>query len=234
MQTGLPGMTYVLATLVLWALSGAIAVVAGFLLAALSLDPRLPTRAGAEAVITLARGVPTSLVVVAAGILTSRLPTAAWLPDVFPGTPPGLQTLAWAVTLAVALGTAGNLAVIFRTAYLALGRHRIEQARTLGLPPLRRVLLLGHEAALMALPPTSARLVHHLHNTAFAALFPVADLFGWVQDRANTTFEVTTYVLIGAGVYVFLSGCIWLGGRALEFRIASAPSKSRGVQRAAA
>jgi ABC-type amino acid transport system permease subunit len=234
MQTGLPVTTYVLATVVLWAVSGGIAVAAGFVLAALSLDARSFARLGSEGVITLARGVPTSLVVVAAGILTSRLPPAAWLPNVFPGTQDGLQSVAWAVTLAVALGSAGNLAVIFRTAYLALGRYRIEQARTLGLPSLRRLYLLGHEAALIALPPTSARLVHHLHNTAFAALFPVADLFGWVQDRANTTFDVTTYVLTGAGIYVFLSGCIWLGGRALEFRLAIVPSKGPGQDRAAA
>jgi ABC-type amino acid transport system permease subunit len=234
MQTGQPVMTYVLATVVLWAVSGGMAVVAGLVLAALSLDSRGAVRLGGEGVITLARGLPTSLVVVSAGIFASRLSPAAWLPNIFPGTQQGLQSVAWAVTFAVALGSAGNLAIIFRTAYLALGRYRIEQARALGLPPAQRLRLLGHEAAQMALPPTSARLVHPLHNTAFAALFPVADLFGWVQDRANTTFEVTTYVLVGAAIYVVLSGCIWLGGRALEFRLAIVPSTGRGEDRAAA
>lgn len=234
MQTGLPVITYAVATVVLWAVSGGIAVAGGLLLAALSLDPRVATRLASEGVITLARGIPTSLVVVAAGILTSRVPAVTWLPNIFPGTQDGLQLVAWAVVLAVALGSAGNLAVIFRTAYLALGRHRIEQARALGLPPLQRITLVGREAALIALPPTSARLVHHLHNTAFAALFPVADLFGWVQDRASTTFDVTTYVLIGAGIYVLLSGCIWLGGRALEFRLAIGPGTRRRRHRAVA
>lgn len=234
MQTGLPVFTYVLATVVLWAVSGGIAVAAGLALAALSLDPRAAIRTSSEGVITLARGIPTSLVVVAAGVLTIRMPPAAWLPDIFPGTQNGMQSVAWAVTLAVALGTAGNLAVIFRTAYLALGRHRIDQARALGMSHPQRISLLGREAALIALPPTSARLVHHLHNTAFAALFPVADLFGWVQERANTTFDVTTYVLVGAAIYVSLSGCIWLGGRALELRLAVVPRTRRAGGRAAA
>jgi ABC-type amino acid transport system permease subunit len=226
--------TFVLATVVLWALSGGIAVAAGLVLAAASLDRRAPVRLPCVGVITLGRGVPTSLVVISAGILSSRVPPVAWLPNVFPGTQDGLQSVAWAVTLAVALGSAGHLAVIFRTAYLALGRHRIEQARALGLAPLGRLGLLAHEAALIALPPTSARLVHHLHNTAFAALFPVADLFGWVQERASVTFDVTTYAVTGAAIYVALSGCIWLGGRALELRLAMVPGPRHGAGRAAA
>lgn len=234
MQTGLPVAVYVLATVVLWALSGAIAVAGALVLAAASLDTRFPVRLAGEGVITLARGVPTSLVVVSAGIVSSRLPPVAWLPDVFPGTPAGLQTVAWAVTLAVAFGSAGYLAVVFRTAYRALGRHRIDQAQVLGLSALRRVGLVCHEAALLALPPTSARLVHHLHNTAFAALFPVADLFGWVQERANTTFDVTTYALAGAAIYVALSGGIWLAGRSLELRLVVVPRLGRRSNRVAA
>jgi ABC-type amino acid transport system permease subunit len=223
MQTGLPVATYVLATVVLWALSGAIAVAGGLALASASIDARTPIRLAGEGVVTLARGVPTSLVVVSAGIVASRVPPAPWLPDVFPGTQPGLQTVAWAVTLAVAFGSAGYLAVVFRTAYRAIGRQRIDQARVMGLPPFRRARLVGGEAARLALPPASARLVHHLHNTAFAALFPVADLFGWVQERASTTFDVTTYAFAGAAIYVVLSGCIWLAGRTLELRLAIVP-----------
>jgi ABC-type arginine/histidine transport system permease subunit len=72
------------------------------------------------------------------------------------------------------------------------------------------------EAAAAGLAPTGARLVHHLHNTAFAALFPVADLFGWVQLQANASFEVTRYVFTGAAVYVVLSAVIWLAFRTVE------------------
>jgi ABC-type arginine/histidine transport system permease subunit len=64
-------------------------------------------------------------------------------------------------------------------------------------------------------------MVHHLHNTAFAALFPVVDLFGWIQQGAYETFEVTRYVAIGAAAYIVLSLLIWGGARLLEYRLGS-------------
>ncbi len=212
----MPIAVYALATGVIWAVSGGLAVVLGVLLVACSISSSSARRLTGGLVITLTRGLPTSLLVVAGGITATRLPAQRWLPNIFPGTPDGLQAVAWAVTVALALGSAGHLAVIFQTSHAALGRCRIEQATVLGIPQLQRLGLLAREAALTALAPTSARLVHHLHNTAFAALFPIVDLFGWVQERASATFDVTLYALIGAGIYVVMSGCIWAAGRSLE------------------
>jgi ABC-type arginine/histidine transport system permease subunit len=207
---------YVLATGVIWAVSGGLAVGLGLLLVAFSISSSAARRRTGGLVITLTRGLPTSLLVVAGGVTAARLPAQRWLPNIFPGTPDGMQAVAWAVTVALALGSAGHLAVIFQTSLAALGRCRIEQTTVLGISQLQRLGLLAREAALTALAPTSARLVHHLHNTAFAALFPIVDLFGWVQERASATFDVTSYALIGAGIYVAMSGCIWAAGRSLE------------------
>jgi ABC-type amino acid transport system permease subunit len=216
---------YVAATGVLWALSGVLAVTGGLVLCAASIGSHRPVRLVAEGGITLTRGVPTSLLVVAAGIVSIRFPAPGWLPNPFTRTTDGLSLVAWAIVAALALGSAGHLAVIFRTAYAALGRYRIEQTSVLGMGALRRLRLVGREAALPALPPTGARLVHHLHNTAFAALFPVADLFGWVQEQAHLTFDVTRYALAGGAVYVALSAAIWTGCRALEFGLARKPNR---------
>ena len=221
---------YVVATVILWCVSGAAAVIGGLLLAAWSVDARRWVRWAAEGVITATRGIPTSLVVVIAGLLALRFTPPSWLPDPFPGTGKPLSLIAWAVVFALAFGSVGHLAVIFRTAYTSLGQSHLEQIRALGLAPHLRIRLLMREAAVVAVPPAGARLVHHLHNTAFAALFPVADLFGWIQDRANATFEVTRYVMIGACVYVVLSGLIWAGVKLLEFtlgayrRVSDAPT----------
>ncbi len=127
-----------------------------------------------------------------------------------------MALVAWAVTVALAFGSTGHLAVIFRTGYQSLGSARHEQAAMLGLGTWRRLRLLAREAAPSTLAPTGARLVHHLHNTAFAALFPVADLFGWVQQRANETFEVGRYAAAGVAGYVVLSVLIWALCRGLE------------------
>jgi len=216
---------YVTATAILWALSGVLAVGLGLLLAAASLSSRLSVRLLGGSAVTLTRGVPTSLLVVAGGIVAIRLPPSGWVPNLFPGTPGDLRMVAAAVTVALAVGSTGHFAVIFQAAHAALGRYRIEQTTVLGLAPLQRTALLAREAALIALPPTGARLVHHLHNTAFAALFPVADLFGWIQEQASATFEVTRYALLGAGAYVGLSGLVWAGCKALELRLAVRPAR---------
>lgn len=220
---------YVAATLVLWLMSGFIATTLGVILAMLSVGPGRPGQLVSGAVITLTRGVPTSLLVVTAGVAALRVPSPGWLPDPFPGTQGGVAPVAWAVVAALALGSTGHLAVIFRTGYQALGAYRRDQARVLGLGPAGRFRLLARETGVTVIPPTGARLVHHLHNTAFAALFPVADLFGWVQNQVNTTFEVEHYALLGAAMYIGLSGLIWAGAKALEFGVRGGRANRRAA-----
>jgi ABC-type amino acid transport system permease subunit len=205
-----------LGTVVLWLLSGSLAVLLAVLLLAGALHQWRVVRAAAGALVTLTRGVPTSLLVVAAGITSLAYPAPQWLPGLFPGTSRGMTLVAWAVMVALAFGSTGHLAVIFRTGYRSLGAARLEQATVLGLGPLRRLRVLARETAPSTLAPTGARLVHHLHNTAFAALFPVADLFGWMQQRANETFEIGRYAAAGIAGYVLLSALIWGICRGLE------------------
>jgi ABC-type amino acid transport system permease subunit len=145
-----------------------------------------------------------------------RLSSIPALPHLFPGTPSAFQHVAWGVMLALALGSAGHLAEIFCAAYAALGSARLEQAAVLGLSRFGQLLVLAHEAAAIVAPPTGARLVHHLHNTAFAALFPIGELFGTVQGLTNASFRVFQLAVIGALIYMALSGCAWLLARVVE------------------
>lgn len=217
-------------------MSGCIAIAAALALTVGSASTRAVWRWLSGAATTLSRGLPTSLLVVAAGVISIRIPPQAWLPDPFPGTPDRSAPVAWAVLLALAIGSAGHFAVVFRTAYATLGRARIEQTLALGMPPVRRLALLIRESAIAAIPPTSARLVHHLHNTAFAALFPVADLFGWIENGANQTFDITHYVVVGGAAYVVLSGLIWAGFKGLELHLGRhlEPAASQARRRAPA
>src|SRR5690349_7765633 len=112
-------------SVVLWVVSGSLAVALAGLLAVLSRSRQAVPRWAAEAAITLTRGVPTSLLVVTAGIAAVRLPPLRPLPVLFPGTPAEFQATAWLIVLALALGSAGHLAVIFRTAAATVGRQRL-------------------------------------------------------------------------------------------------------------
>jgi ABC-type amino acid transport system permease subunit len=203
-------------TLVLWTLSGGLALLLGVVLASGSLSPRRPVRLLARSVVNVTRGIPTILLVIVAGFGMLRLPSAGELPIVFPGTLASFQHVAWGVMVALALGSAGHLAEIFRAARAGLGEARLEQATVLGMSRATRTRVLAREAAAIALPPTGARLVHHLHNTAFAALLPVTDLFGFVEAEVNATFRVFDFLLLGCGAYVALSALIWLTVRGLE------------------
>jgi ABC-type amino acid transport system permease subunit len=211
--------TPLLGSVVIWAISGSLALVFATALAVGSIGRSRPVRAAADTVILLTRGIPTSLLIIAAGLAALPHRPPGWLPDPFPGTSPGMTLLAWAVTVALAVGSAGHLAVIFRTGYHSLGEIRLDQLAVLAVPPTQRLRLIARESAAASLAPTGARMVHHLHNTAFAALFPVADLFGWVQQQAYETFEVTRYAAIGTGLYIVLSLLIWAATRTLEHRL---------------
>lgn len=211
---------YVAATVVLWATSAVLALALAVLLASGGRSGRRSVRLVAGSLTTLTRGIPTSLLVIGAGTFAMDSTPPGWLPNLFPGTPDGMALVAWAIVAALAFGSAGHLGVILRSAYEALGEHWHEQVRTMGSPIRMKLALVVREVIPAGLPPVGARLVHHLHNTAFAALFPVADLFGWVQLQANTTFEVTHYALVGAVGYVILSGVIWAICRLIEARIA--------------
>jgi ABC-type amino acid transport system permease subunit len=222
--------TPVLGTVVLWAVSILVAVALAGLLAAGSLSRARGIRVPADIAILLTRGVPTSLLVVVFGLAAIRYPPPDWLPNPFPGTSAGMALLAWAITIALALGSTGHLAVIFRTGYLSLGSARLDQIAVLGLSPGQRTRLLVRESAAASLAPTGARLVHHLHNTGFAALFPIVDVFGWVQQGANETFEVGRYAAVGAAVYVAMSLLIWASTRMIEYRLGSRRPARSGVR----
>ena len=221
-------------TLVLWTLSAALALALGLVLASGSLSPRGSVRLLARSVINVTRGIPTVLLVIVAGFGMLRMPSAGELPIVFPGTLASFQHVAWGVTVALALGSTGHLAEIFRAARAGLGEARLEQAMVLGMSRARRTRLLAREAAAIALPPTGARLVHHLHNTAFAALLPVTDLFGFVEAQVNATFRVLDFLLLGCIAYVALSALIWLTVRALEamlvHRVTKQPSRRLAIE----
>jgi ABC-type amino acid transport system permease subunit len=217
-------------TLVLWVLSGTLAVLMGLILAAGSLSSNRPLRLAARTGVNLTRGIPTSLFVIAAGIGTMHLVGVSDLPIVFPGTIATFQLVAWAIMLALALGSAGHLAEIFRAARSALGRPRLEQAAVLGLSPLRHAAVIARECVAIALPPTGTRLIHHLHNTAFAALFPVADLFGAIEGQANATFQVFHFALLGCVIYAALSALTWLLFRFLEAAFAPPSAKRARVR----
>jgi ABC-type amino acid transport system permease subunit len=230
MQSALGAMSTILVgvagTVVIWMVSGVLAMSLGLVLAIGSLSRSLSIQWFTELCINLTRGIPTSVLVLLAGFTFMGFSPSPVFPGFYPGTPSVFQPLAWGLVIALAFGSAGHLATIFVAAYYSLGKARIEQANILGLSLLPCLFLLTRESAAVALAPTGSRLVHHLHNTAYVALFPVADLFGFMQKQANESFKVLDFVLLACLIYAGLSLAIWLGFRVLEAQLA--PPKNSG------
>ncbi len=221
--------TGVAGTVVLWSLSAALAITLGLLLAGGSLARWRALRWPSRVAVNLTRGVPTSILVLAAGIAMLSVPPSSDVPAIFPGTEEGFQLLAVGVVAALALGSAGHLAQIFRAAWTTIDEPQLREATVLGMTPPRRMRVLVREATPAALAPTGARLVHHLHNTAFAALFPVTELFGYIQGQANSTFRVLDYAILGVLVYTALSALIWSFARVLEAMLPGRRSTTRSI-----
>ena len=205
-----------LATLLLWATSAALSIALALALAR-GIHARWgPVRWIAAAAITATRGIPTSMLVIAAGMLAMGAGAGLPLPAIFVGTIAPFQHIAWAVVVALALGSCGHLAVIFHAAYQSLDAGRRDQLRLLAHHPVRAVAILLREVLGVVLPPTGARLIHHLHNTAFASLFPVAELFGLIRGQSEASAQVFLFAAVGVAAYAGLSLAIWAAVRGLE------------------
>src|SRR5688572_19254440 len=112
----------VASTSVLWAVSGLGALVLGIALAAGGASRRPWLRAISWLAINVTRGIPTSIVVIGAGVVGLRIAPPEGLPRLFPGTSSEFQHVGLLIASAVALGSAGHLAVIFIASRDTVGR----------------------------------------------------------------------------------------------------------------
>lgn len=212
-------------SVLLWGLSAGLSIALALLMAAGGRSRWFFCRVVSAVAVHITRGVPTSLLVIVFGLMSMRLSGGSHLPVVFPGTSPQFQLVAWAIVIALGLGSSGHIAVICLTAWSSAGVRRLDQAEVMGLSPYGKVRVVGREVLPLVLGPLGARLVHHLHNTGFAALFPVAEVLGGVVEASNETFAVAKFAALGAVAYIVMSQAIWMTTRTLEARL-RAPGSS--------
>lgn len=196
-------------TIIIWLISMLLAILIGFLFTTGLLCQSLYIRFCVRWLVNISRGVPTSIYVIFGGLLVIKGSIGFSLPAIFPGTIEGFETIAWVICFTLAFGSSGHLAEIFVASYQSLGKPRIEQINAMGFSLTQKWLIIIRECAYIAIPPTSTRMIHHLHNTAFAGLFPVVELFGTIQASASENFRIFEITLIGCVLYILLSGLIW-------------------------
>jgi ABC-type amino acid transport system permease subunit len=155
--------------------------------------------------IEVSRGVPTVVFVLLMGNL-GMAQQFGWLEidGLLPGVSPGFTSTAVFVILGLAFSSSGHLARLIGAALATVPDDVATYARTLRLRPVPHLALLLRECAPALVGPVAARLTHHLHNTAFIALFPIADIFATMRRNVTETAMVIEHLAIAATAFLMI------------------------------
>ncbi|WP_407330342.1 ABC transporter permease subunit [Enterovibrio sp. 27052020O] len=161
--------------------------------------------------IEVSRGVPTVVFVLLMGNLgLSPYFSVLDMEGVIPGVSWGFSVAAIFIIVGLAFSSSGHLAKIIEAAISTIKQDTIEYMETLQLGTWVKIKLVFIECAPALVPTVSARLVHHLHNTAFISMFPITGIFAAMRTGVVETalvipylvFATILFVLLGSGVHI--------------------------------
>jgi polar amino acid transport system permease protein len=115
----------------------------------------------------------------------------------------------WSVSLALAFHNGAYIAEIFRGSIQSIDKGQMEAGRSLGMTrvlTMRRIIL--PQAVRRALPPLGNQFIIGLKDSSLAAFIGFYELFNVSQTQGANTYDVMTYLLVGAVYYLILVGII--------------------------
>ncbi|MDD1794225.1 hypothetical protein L4D06_16780 [Enterovibrio makurazakiensis] len=173
-----------------------------------------------EFLIEVSRGVPTVLFV----LLMGNLGLAPYFSGIdvegfIPGVAYGFGLAASFIIVGLAFSSSGHLARIIEAAISTIKQDTIDYMETLHLGAFAKVRLIFFECAPALIPTVSARLVHHLHNTAFISMFPIAGIFAAMRTGVIETAKVIPYLTFATLLFVLLGTAIHVAGNVLAKRL---------------
>ena len=177
----------------------------GALVAAAKLSPRRGLRVVGELYSTVFRGVPELLVIYLFYFGGSTLITAIgqWFgAEGFIATPPFLVG-----ALAVGMISGSYQAEVYRGAFLAVSRGKLEAARSIGMPTLmlaRRILM--PQIFRLSLPGLGNVWQMSLKDSALISVTGLAELMRTSQIAAGSTRQYFTFYVVGGLLYLALTG----------------------------
>jgi glutamate transport system permease protein len=194
-------------TVSITAVSSAIALVLGVVVAGFRVSPVPPLRFFGTAWVTLLRNTPLTLLF---------LVTTFVVPEIlFPGMSPFLLA-----SLALGFYTSSFVCEAIRSGVSTVPLGQAEAARSLGMTfdqTLRLIVL--PQAVRTVLPPLSSLMIALTKNSAIAGAFSVTELFGWqklVSDKGIDIVPIFLWVALGYLVITFTISGIF---RLLESRM---------------
>ena len=204
-------------TLVFFGLSATLSLMLAVLFCFATRARHRGIRAASQVLIEISRGVPTVVFVLLMGNLGMSQAFAVLEVDgLLPGTPPGFSATAVFVIIGLAYSSAGHLSKIIDASLSTVDSDVLAYIATLKPTATLLAWLLFVEAAPALIQPLSARLTHHLHNTAFISLFPITGLFAAMRQGVDETAQVGEYVIVATALFVLLGGLISLLGKGVQ------------------
>ncbi|WP_281543488.1 hypothetical protein [Grimontia sp. SpTr1] len=175
--------------------------------------------------IEVSRGVPTVVFV----LLMGNLGLAPYfsgldLEGVIPGVSWGFSVAATFIVVGLAFSSSGHLAKIIEAAISTIKFDTMDYMSTLHPGVWLKIKLTFLECAPALIPTVSARLVHHLHNTAFISMFPITGIFAAMRTGVIETALVIPYLVVATLLFVILGSCIHIMGNGLVKRLQRRPT----------
>ena len=169
-----------------------VALIAGLLLALMTIAPVKPLRIAGRAYIELIRGTPA---------LTQLFIIYFGLADLGLGMPP----LAAAIT-GLGLNGAAYLAEVYRAGILAIHRGQSEAALSLGLPPVdvMRFVILPQAVRIM-LPPFCNYAIQLLKDTSLVSAVAAPEIMFRARNLVMETYLSMQIYLLAAAIYLAIS-----------------------------
>jgi len=127
----------------------------------------------------------------------------------FPGLPEiaGVETNAvvtafMAAILGLGLNEGAQMAEVFRSGLLAVGRGQADAAKSLGMPPFTTFMRITlPQAVRVIIPPTATNYVSLLKATSLVSVIAMGDLLYSVQLIYNETFQIIPLLMVACCWY---------------------------------
>ncbi|MDD1780005.1 hypothetical protein LRP49_02230 [Enterovibrio sp. ZSDZ35] len=174
--------------------------------------------------IEVSRGVPTVVFVLLMGNIGLAPFFSGWdIEGAIPGVAWGFGVTAIFIVIGLAYSSSGHLARIIEAAISTIKPDTMEYMATLHPSMWVRVKLIFLECAPALIPTVSARLVHHLHNTAFISMFPITGIFAAMRTGVIETARVIPYLAFATLLFILLGSAIHIAAKQLVKRLQHRP-----------
>ncbi|OEE67498.1 hypothetical protein A1OO_17280 [Enterovibrio norvegicus FF-33] len=209
-----------LTTLVFFVLSAALSLLFAVIYVLCGRSHSLLLRMTSNVLIEVSRGVPTVVFVLLMGnVGLSPYFSGLDIEGVIPGVAWGFSVAATFIIVGLAFSSSGHLAKIIEAAISTIKQDTLEYMATLQLGTWVKIKLVFLECAPALVPTVSARLVHHLHNTAFISMFPITGIFAAMRTGVVETALVIPYLVFATILFVLLGSGVHITGNLLAKRL---------------